>query len=99
MSYHIRFRDEAESDIQEAYDWYQARRENLGDAFLQAIDDCIEALAEHPKSYEVIHKNIRRALLPHFPYALFFIIEDEFVIVVACFHVRRNPTSWKKRVS
>jgi hypothetical protein len=46
----------------------------------------------------VIYKNVRRALLRRFPYALMFVIEaDETLTVIACFHGSRDPEHWQKR--
>jgi len=33
-----------------------------------------------------------------FPYALFFLIESDALLVVACFHSSRDPRLWQKRV-
>jgi hypothetical protein len=46
----------------------------------------------------VIHKNVRRALLRRFPYALMFVIVgDDTLTVIACFHGSRDPARWQKR--
>ena len=45
----------------------------------------------------MIYKNVRRALLRRFPYALMFVIEgDGALTVVACFHGSRDPMHWQK---
>jgi hypothetical protein len=44
-----------------------------------------------------VFKNVRRALLRRFPYSLFFVVEDEALIVIACFHASRDPSHWQKR--
>jgi len=35
--------------------------------------------------------------LRRFPYSLFFIVEDETLLVIACFHASRDPLQWQKR--
>jgi hypothetical protein len=35
--------------------------------------------------------------LRRFPYSLFFVIEDETLIVIACFHGSRDPAQWQTR--
>jgi hypothetical protein len=41
---------------------------------------------------------LRRARLKKFPYSLFFLIEDDTITVVACFHSSRDPRQWQSRV-
>jgi hypothetical protein len=43
-------------------------------------------------------KTLRRARAKKFPYALFFLIEPDTLLVVACFHSSRDPRHWQKRV-
>jgi hypothetical protein len=55
-------------------------------------------MSVNPRQFPVIYKNIRRALLRRFPYALMFVIEaDETMTVIACFHGSRDPVHWQKR--
>lgn len=51
-----------------------------------------------PNAYTPIHCDIRRALLRKFPYAIFYFTEADRVIVLACFHARRNPQEWQNRI-
>ena len=48
----------------------------------------------HARAY----KDVRRALLRRFPYALLFVIEaDQTLTVVTFFHGSRDPEHWLKR--
>jgi hypothetical protein len=38
---------------------------------------------------------VRRAPLRRFPYSLFFVIENEALLVIACFHGSRDPARWR----
>lgn len=53
-------------------------------------------LARNPHQYQVQYKDIRRAYLRRFPYALHYLIEGETVSVLACFHFRRDPQKWRE---
>jgi len=39
----------------------------------------------------------RRVGVRRFPYGLYFIVEDTRIVVIACFHGRRNPRRWQLR--
>jgi toxin ParE1/3/4 len=38
-----------------------------------------------------VYLDYRRALLPRFPFGVFYVVESEFLIVAAVFHLARNP--------
>lgn len=97
MSARVRVTPEAEADIQEAYVWYQQAGQDLGSQFLDAVKGTLSQVAGHPQAFGVVHGPIRRALLRRFPYGVFYILEEEDVVVLGCFHARRDPTVWKIR--
>jgi plasmid stabilization system protein ParE len=90
-------RTAAAADIEEAYLWYQRQRAGLGEEFLAAVDAILRDIATHPKAHPVIHRETRRALLRRFPYAIFYRLYGETIIVIACMHGRRDPIRWKSR--
>ena len=58
----------------------------------------VDRMSATPRQFPVIYKNVRRALLRRFPYALMFVIEaDGTLTVIACFHGSRDPEHWQKR--
>ena len=90
-------RPAAAADIDDAFLWYEAQRPGLGGEFLAAADTLISAIAQHPLRYPVARRNTRRALMRRFPYAMYFRVYDEVIVVVACMHGRRNPRRWQVR--
>jgi plasmid stabilization system protein ParE len=40
---------------------------------------------------------VRRALLQRFPYAVYFILDDQIIVILAILHQRRDPAVWKRR--
>jgi plasmid stabilization system protein ParE len=55
-------------------------------------------MTENPLQFPAIHRAVRRALVRRFPYTLFYVIEDEQVTVIACWHASRDPRQWQQRV-
>ena len=49
-----------------------------------------------PRQFPVIFKKVRRARATKFPYALFFLVEADALLVIACFHGSRDPISVAK---
>ncbi len=93
----ILVRSAAAADIDEAFEWYERQRTGLGEEFLDAVSARMNDIVTHPTAYQVVHRDARRALLHRFPYAIFYRVSGETIIVVACMHGRRNPTRWKSR--
>jgi len=98
MSYGIIIRPEAELDIQEAFEWYEAQTSGLGSEFVRAVDACLSNIGRNPLAYPRIHQQARRTLLRRFPYGILYIFEQETIFVIACFHGKRAPKSWQDRL-
>lgn len=97
MNYEIRFRPEAEYDIEDASVWYENQRQGLGQFFLNEVEKSLNMIAENPLLYPIIYRNTRRAVIQKFPFAIFYRIEEEEVIVFGVIHGSRNPNQWKVR--
>lgn len=97
MTHDLIVRPEAEAELAEAYAWYEARTQGLGDDFLLSIDAAFHAIVRNHKHYPVILKTARRALLHRFPYAVFVVADDNHITVLAVFHAKRDPQRWKQR--
>lgn len=97
MTHELLVRPDAESDISEAYQWYESQKIGLGSDFLMCIEATIDAIERNPKLYPKVHKNVRRALIRRFPFGIFYIVEETKIIILSIFHVRRDPKQWKIR--
>ncbi|HEX4950296.1 MAG TPA: type II toxin-antitoxin system RelE/ParE family toxin [Blastocatellia bacterium] len=98
MSYQVIIRPEAAEEVQVAFDWYEEKSKGLGLEFLRTAEACLEKIRRNPLSYPLAYKQTRKAVLRKFPYSLFYVVEDETIIVLACFHGKRNPIDWLRRV-
>ncbi len=97
MTYQIGVRPEAAREVQDAFDWYEEKNEGLGLEFLRAAEACMAGVQHNPRASPAVHNEVHRALLRKFPYALFYIVKEENIIVLACFHVKRDPIDWLRR--
>lgn len=99
MSYRLVLRAEAESDLAEAFEWYEQRRRGLGESLLLSVEATLLAIQEAPLLFPAVYRNIRRALTRRFPFGVFYVLEGEAVVVLAVFHASRNPKGWQSRGS
>jgi len=88
---------EAEAELQHARMWYDAIRPELGDRFALAIEETVDIIAKNPLQFPVVHRGRRRAGVRRFPYGIFFDTQQHQILVIACFHAKRNPKRWQTR--
>jgi plasmid stabilization system protein ParE len=89
-------RPAAAADIEDAFQWYEHQRKGLGDEFLAALRATMDLILVHPEAFPVLHRGARRALVQRrFPYGLYFRIDGDIVILVACLDAKRHPRRWR----
>jgi len=88
---------EADADLKEAFAWYESIHPDLGARFALAVETVVEVIARSPLAFQIVHSEIRRAGVRRFPYGLFFKVEPNRIVVIACMHGKRNPKRWKIR--
>ena len=97
MTYGQIIRKAAESDIQDAYNYYESCRVGLGQEFMLSVEAALAKICRNPGQYKNLYKNIKRVSLPRFPYGALFITQENSVIVLAVMHARRDPLRWQRR--
>jgi plasmid stabilization system protein ParE len=97
MNYALVFRPEVRKEIDEVYSWYESQQPGLGDNFLEQIDEALDRICQMPESYPAVYRDVRRAVVRRFPYAIYYRIVSSRVIITAVFHGRRNPKAWQVR--
>ena len=68
----IRFQPEAEAELAEARLWYALQREGLDDALMRRVDEALQRIVNAPYTYRVVYRQLRRAVLHQFPFAIFY---------------------------
>jgi len=87
-----------EFDIESAFSWYEAEEPGLGPEFLDQLRFIYRRILENPLGYEEQRSGIRRGLMRQFPYAVYFSIENETILILAMLHTARDPADWQLRI-
>lgn len=98
MIYTLHFLPEVEDDVIGGYLWYEAKSPGLGEEFLRMFYAYAGELSRNPSIYSKVYKEFRRRLLRRFPYAIYFTIKDDQIIVFGLFHCARHPSAIKRRL-
>jgi plasmid stabilization system protein ParE len=84
-------------DISGAYLYYENERQGLGERLLEIIDSVFENIADFPQIYPIMFDNVHRALLPKYPYAVYYTFESDQAIVVAIRNTKQDPENLQIR--
>jgi plasmid stabilization system protein ParE len=95
----LRVAPEADEELAEAAEWYEARRTGLGVEFVAVIDRALEDILSAPLTYQCWRPDraYRRKVLQRFPFVIFFLVEMDEITIVAVAHSRRRPGYWVAR--
>jgi toxin ParE1/3/4 len=99
VTFRLRLRQVAVSDIAEARSWYEAQQSGLGQRFLEAIDAAFERIQSRPLAFPIVQRDARRALVGRFPYSIYFRLRGDEIRVLAVVHQSRHPKHWRRRIS
>lgn len=85
-SFSIIIKHEAEEDLQEIFEYYEGKKEGLGERFINSFDDSLNKLEGNPFSTVNVSSNIRSIVTKIFPYSIYFIVFENSVIIFAVLH-------------
>ena len=95
----IRYHAEASKEVDEAFEWYESQQVGLGLKFVEEAEATIHRILHFPQLHSTILKELRRAILPVFPYGVIYSISEDSIEVYAIAHLHRKPFYWKKRTA
>jgi plasmid stabilization system protein ParE len=88
----VRILDPAEKDLENGYCFYERQSVGLGSYFLDSLYSDIDSLAY----FGGIHRFVfgcHRLLSKRFPFAIYYELSDDVILVTAVLDCRSNP-SW-----
>ena len=93
----LEFHREALAELRGAAVYYESRHARLGVRFLDMIDEALERIARDPIAWSPADEDVRRCLTRVFPFALYYTIEPELILIMAVAHLAREPGYWASR--
>lgn len=97
MNRRIVFHPEAEDELHDATNYYDAESPGLGHAFLEDIERVIAQIVQYPESSPLVSKLVRRRPLRRFPYNILYLVLPGAIRVLAIAHQKRRPFYWRDR--
>ena len=97
IKYRLVSEPQADLDIEATFHWYENEQSGLGFEFLGELRATYDRNVEGPLKYQELRSGIRRALVRRFPYAVYFAVEGDVIVVLAVLHASRDPAEWQRR--
>ncbi|MGC2625729.1 MAG: type II toxin-antitoxin system RelE/ParE family toxin [Candidatus Udaeobacter sp.] len=93
------YHPDAEAELIQAARFYKSGVFTLGSEFLDAADRAIAVIVEAPDRWSIIEADVRRYLMPRFPYAVYYRVFSDHIRILAFKHHSRHPDYWRYRLS
>lgn len=88
----------AEDDLEEGYLFYERQSQGLGAYFLDSLYSDIDSLAFYGGIHRVVF-GYHRLIAKRFPFAVYYRVTDEIVVVTAVLDCRSNPSWIRERLA
>lgn len=89
----------AEAELVEAVRFYERRVATLGADFLSAAERAIQMIQNAPERWPIIEADVRRYLMPRFPFSIYYRATGDELRILAFKHHSRHPDYWRERLS
>jgi toxin ParE1/3/4 len=93
------YHPDAEAELIEAAQFYSRRVPGLGADFLDTVDAAIAEIQSAPQRWRIVERDVRKFLLPRFPFAILYRILPDHLRILAVKHHSRKPDYWRKRLA
>ena len=91
MKRELKFTFRANIDTINAFEFYQTKGENLGEQFLDELDNCYKSIVLNYSTYKLVYKIYRQAVVKKFPFVILYSVDDKAIVITSVFHTSQNP--------
>jgi plasmid stabilization system protein ParE len=89
-----RYHAEAKQEYRDAIYFYGKAAER----FCNSVESAIKRIQDAPTQFREIEAGIRVCRVQHFPYLIYYLLEEAEILIVALKHDRRDPDYWRDRI-
>lgn len=94
----IEFLPEADEEFREAARYYESEAAGVGLSFIAAVHKGVDEIVGFPLATQILRAGIRKKVLRHFSYNIFYAIEADTIVIIAVAHQRKRPNYWRARL-
>ena len=89
----------AEQELAEAVDYYNDQCPGLGFEFAAEIKSTLNRILSFPEAWPPFSLRSRRCLTDRFPYGVLYQVREDFILITAIMHLKRDPKQWQDRLA
>ncbi|MBD8083715.1 type II toxin-antitoxin system RelE/ParE family toxin [Chryseobacterium caseinilyticum] len=87
MNFVFKNRPRVYNDITEAVEYYLEISPKLASQFLFRVEEAKQRILKSPKGFQIKHsEKIRTVLLKQFDYHIYYILEEDHIVILAILH-------------
>ena len=90
--------DQAAEDLIEGFNFYEDQEAGLGSYFLTNLYADVESLRVCGGVHRQVYRRYHRLLSKRFPFAVYYQVQDDTILVHAVVDCRRDPAWIRKRL-
>ena len=94
----IEFLDVAETELDDAFEYYDDIYAGLGNRFIEELESTLTRIKANPMAWQQAGLFTHRCLLHRFPYSVIYQIRSDFILVVAIACTHQKPNYWIERL-
>jgi len=94
----IRILESAKKDLKEGFYFYEVQKQGLGHYFIEALVSDIESLRIFAGIHSIHFGKYHRLLSKRFPFAVYYVIEENEVRIYAIADCRKDPAWIRQRL-
>jgi len=94
----IRYLKLAKLEFHDSIKYYETQQKGLGKKFDNSIKKSIDKILEFPNAFYKIDNSIRKYVVNKFPYNIYYLIEDDTIVILSIASQRKKPLYWIDRV-
>jgi plasmid stabilization system protein ParE len=86
---------DARGQLNEAFEWYEARQPGRDRVFLHNVEACIQRILLFPEMHAIAFEDYREAFIRRFSYMIVYTFADQTVTIYGVFHTSQDRGNWR----
>ena len=95
--FRVAYEEQVELDLISAVSYYNDQQKGLGARFFKEYLGQLNHIKRNPFEFQFRYDEIHAAPLKVFPFLIFYIVEDDLIIILSVIHSSQNPENWPKK--
>lgn len=97
MGFRLNISPAVKLEMAEAFSWYAEKNAEAADNFRRDVLATFDLVSQHPERFPLWDDMVRRLVMKHYPYAVYYTVGDQVVHILAVGHTRRRAGYWQNR--